>query len=301
MGYDTTIKECLQKKGYEVTLMNNEYLLPYMNPYVKSRFYYRIVRRLGLDSFSNQIQKELSKFYSKKPLKLGEYYDIALCINGQYLPIEFYGQLKEIAKTRILYFWDDTKKLASINHSCFFDRVYSYNIDDCQKYNWKYLPMFTQIKGMEQSYSKKYDISLIGSAHHNRVQFAKRLLSKYGDKYNIFVYLVGINKSENERFIYSDPLGYDEYLKILKQSKCTIDLPFTGQEGPTTRFEDALLAETKVITTNKNIEKYPFFNQNICITDSDDIMINTQFIEGPYVDAGMKPTDVETWLKELGL
>ena len=74
-----------------------------------------------------------------------------------------------------LYLWDDAKILRKNTHFKYFDEVMSFNMDECKKYGFKYMPMFTQHEWIGHAKQNKYDLALIGTAHPDRIKLAKEI------------------------------------------------------------------------------------------------------------------------------
>lgn len=199
----------------------------------------------------------------------------------------------------ILYLWDDVSNLSKITHLRFFENRYSFNLDDCQKYELRYLPMFTQLTERGHAQTNEFDIAIIGSAHPDRLTACEKIYEKYKDKYKFFIYLHQ-NPVKNNFYCFEKALSYKQYIDILKMSRAVLDIPFINQKGPTTRSVDALLTSTKVITTNAEIKRYPFFSENILIIDRENPIIPEQFLEKPYIENKLiSPSTVEEWLDML--
>ena len=158
--------------------------------------------------------------------------------------------------------------------------------------------MFTPIENMVLCENKEYDIAVIGTAHPDRVELAKKIYKKYREDYNIYIFLYHPTK-KIEFFGHNTPLSFKEYIEILSKSKAVMDLPFLNQMGPTTRPFDALSTNTKVITTNKEISKYPIYSENILIIDRDNPVIDATFINSPYIKTGKKYLGVDDWVRKI--
>ena len=229
-------------------------------------------------------------------------YDTILVVNGDGISDKVYEKLIKAnreSKT-ILYLWDDRDTLYKTSHLKYFNNIYSYNIEDCLKYGYKYQSMFTQQKGLDtlrHDGIKTHDICIIGSATDKRVRIVKRILSKYNNDYSFYIYLYS-KKKRTDIETFDVPLSFDKYLRVLEKSKCLLEIVRLHQTGPTTRINDCLFTKTKVITTNPHISKYPCYSKNIMIMNNH-IEIPSNFIDEPYNETGMKGTDISTWVNNL--
>lgn len=302
MDYDKSIFDELDKT-YDVTLYDNEQDLYEINNFIQKSFFLRFLRLFFLcikktDIFNEYIEKK----YADKNIAIltGKKYDEILCINGHLLSDKVYYELKKNnPDTNMrLYLWDDLKNLRKDTHLKYFDVVCSFNIDECKKYGFKYVPMFTQHKWIGHAKHDKYDLALIGTAHPDRIKLAKDIYTKYHDKYKIFIYFYHPDYKP-DFFGHTEPLKYEEYLNILQESHAVLDLPFEKQTGLTTRPFDALLTNTKVITTNKYIVDYPVHSENIYIIDRKNPIISDDFMKSDYVINDKHAMSVKEWIDTI--
>ena len=106
---------------------------------------------------------------------------------------------------------------------------------------------------------------------------------------------------ENEK----DYVSYDEYLKMIAESKCILDYNQEGQVGLSLRPMEALFLERKLITNNTDIKNYDFYNHdNVFILGEDNINEIKEFINKPYRKVNqdiINYYDFEQWLKRFGV
>ena len=243
------------------------------------------------------LENELGKICLEK-----NYFSVVFCINGPYLSDEFYKKVRMLnPNARYIYYaWDDVSNLIKKNHIRYFDEVYSYNIIECKKNKWNYLPVFDQESGVGHSKEDKYDIVFIGSLNDDRRKIADDLYERYSSIYRLFIYLYD-KKNIGGRFCHNSPLTNKQYISIMRESKAILDVPQICQKGPTTRSFDALLTETKVITVNKYMKYYPVYSDNMIIVDRDNIDIPYEFINKKYNITNYKALNVAEWLKKIQL
>ena len=294
MGYDKCIENALMER-YNVKRVNNEFFLPDMQARFDGiPFINRQIRKLK-HSAKRDMEK-IAEDYTEKYLELvsleEKKYDLVICINGHYLSDDFYKQLRNRNKDApfVLFLWDDISNILRSDHLLFFDRVFSYNIEDCKNRGLRYLPMFTQKVDIAESidYSmRKYDIAVVGTAHQSRLRFIERLYRLYKESFQFFIYFYHPN-NKVDFFGHDKPMDYSEYMEVLRNSRTVIDFPSENQTGPTTRFFDAMLTGTKVVTTNEHIRQYPFFNDNVCVIDKQSPVITDDFVNLKYNDLNNK-------------
>ena len=98
-------------------------------------------------------------------------------------------------------------------------------------------------------------------------------------------------------------MSYDKYLELLSESNCILDYNEKGQSGLTLRPMEALFLEKKLITNNKDIKNYDFYNpSNIFILGENNIEDIKEFINKPYEKVEQKIIDYydfEQWLSRF--
>lgn len=303
MGYDEKIKKYAETK-YHVSYIDSETFLRDI------RLNYKKMSKLKKAFFkmfkpAREVYREkmLMKTFEKYStlFKLYKENDIILVINGDGLTKQSYMELKKYNPNAvfILYVWDDVKALFKKSHFIFFDRIYTYNIDDSKRYNFKYLPMFTEKLKFAAIPQKKYDLAIIATANNERIQLAKLLYEKYRTKFKFYIYFYSPNL-QFDFFSYNNTLDYQDYLKILGESKVIFEMGRYNQEGPTTRFFDALETKTKIVTTNKKINRYPIYGKNIYILDKK-MNIPEDFVKKEFEEENKYPIHIADWMDTLGI
>ena len=141
------------------------------------------------------------------------------------------------------------------------------------------------------------DIFYVGVERDNRkekVDSLKKSLSNYAMNYDIT-----ISNNTNDKSY----MSYQEIIERIQCSKSILDLTRNNQVGLTLRPLEALQFKKKLITDNKNIVNYPFYNkQNIFILGEDDMSSLYDFINSPYVDINRNIREYyyfENWLQRV--
>lgn len=305
MDYEKSLKENLNRK-YEVCwLDSDEFDREILDKFYKCNKIRWGIRHLFRKCFNYDLEKAEAFFLENELGKIcleKNYFSVVFCINGHYLSDEFYKKVRMLnPNARYIYYaWDDVSNLIKKNHIRYFDEVYSYNIIECKKNKWNYLPVFVQESGVGHSKEDKYDIVFIGSLNDDRRKIADDLYEKYSSSYRLFIYLYD-KKNVGGRFCHNSPLTNKQYISIMRESKAILDVPQICQKGPTTRAFDALLTETKVITVNKYMKYYPVYSDNMIIVDRDNINIPDNFMAKEYVINSYHSLSIDMWIKKIGL
>ena len=219
MDYEKSLKENLNRK-YEVCwLDSDEFDREILDKFYKCNKIRWGIRHLFRKCFNYDLEKAEAFFLENELGKIcleKNYFSVVFCINGPYLSDEFYKKVRMLnPNARYIYYaWDDVSNLIKKNHIRYFDEVYSYNIIECKKNKWNYLPVFVQESGVGHSKEDKYDIVFIGSLNDDRRKIADDLYEKYSSSYRLFIYLYD-KKNVGGRFCHNSPLTNKQYIRML--------------------------------------------------------------------------------------
>lgn len=314
-GYSKGIADKMIDLGYEVLHINdkpNDGVLCKTLGRLKVPFYLKII-----DNYYKQI---LESFECVN-------FDYVLAIRGEYTPIDTlkYLNSKFPKAKRILYMWDSIinnkdidKKWEYYNEVYTFDRIDYLN----NKEIINFLPLFYYEDYLPQNNKKqqnyKYDIAFIGTGHGDRVKIAKQVseqCEKSGLKCYIYVFLphklIYIkNKLFNRDYknvkikdVHFKMLPIKEAYKIYNQAMCVMDIESKTQNGLTMRTIEMIGLKKKLITTNKDIKYYDFYNENnIMISNRENFILNTHFFNKEYekLDENLYiKYSLSNWINEL--
>lgn len=209
---------------------------------------------------------------------------------------------KKIKRTKkenkvIVYFWnyiDDNNKYILNDKN--IDEFWTFDKNDAKKYNMKYNSQFYTKNVKIQDEQNKYDVLFLGRPKTRKKDIVdlEKKLKEEGIQTNFKII-------ENEK----DYVSYDEYLKMIAESKCILDYNQEGQVGLSLRPMEALFLERKLITNNTDIKNYDFYNHdNIFILGEDNINEIKEFINKPYkkIDQDIIDYyDFDQWLNRFGV
>ena len=95
----------------------------------------------------------------------------------------------------------------------------------------------------------------------------------------------------------------NEILEIYKQSFAVLDIELNIQNGLTMRTFEALGSGKKIITTNTEIKKYPFYNENnVFVIDRENIVLQKTFFDSPFIQLDSvlyENMSITGWLKAI--
>lgn len=163
--------------------------------------------------------------------------------------------------------------------------VWSFNIQDCEKYDLKlnhtyYCEDYYKGRG-EKTEKRLYDLFFIGK-DKGRIDYIYELEKKYPNlKFYIHVtpshfYL----KWKDSR--YKKKIPFEDVIKKELQSRAILEIVPEGSYGLTIRTMDALYLGKKLITNNRYVKNLDFYNENDFFILEEDGDLE-EFINKPYI------------------
>lgn len=270
----------------------------------------------------NLMKKFIIKHFEKIMYKEGPN-DIILFFKGETVLKEVLILLKERQPKAeiILYLIDSLDNYPHIINSFkFFDKILTFDPLDSERYSIKFRPLFflSEYSKIENNLNYQIDILFIGTIHSDRWPFLQQIKEQaILNNFKVFYYLYFPSPylylfrkifSKNFRSIpFSEakfiPLKKAEILALIGKSKVILDIQHPKQTGLTIRTIEVLGAKKKIITTNKNIKEYDFYNiDNVSILDRDYPLLDSEFIKSPFHPINTKiynKYSLESWLMDI--
>lgn len=280
------------------------------------------LQKKGIDSFHikigkfkhrniwTRIQNSLSKiFLNKNPKlikrqdyiidtlkKLGKQ-DQILVINPELIDLSYHKQIKEYTKKYMAYLYDSMVR-CPITHLLegVFDEIYSFDKEDIATYGFKATTNYNYLDKKDTSdlSTIKNDVLYIASFDHRISEifelqaYFEKLKKSYqfiivGKKTTLFKAKHFFSSQLKKIKFQRNRLSQNEIHQSYKQTKVIIDLVRANQTGLSFRIFEAMALEKKVLTNNKTIVEYDFYNpNNIIVFDQNNLNIPTSFFETPY-------------------
>ncbi|MWN91027.1 hypothetical protein GQ597_09965 [Gilliamella sp. Pra-s65] len=182
----------------------------------------------------------------------------------------------------------------------FFDKIYSFDFDDCRKYNFTYLNQFLPFTFSEM---KELRVNsnhfcntiktcfFIGEYWENRVKVINRIApilnrNGYQTDFNLINYKSTQTTHSLEQSCHyklGEKISYFENIEKVKQSDIILEIGQIGQTGVTLRAIEAILFNKKLITTNKSIKKYDFYSpEQIFVLDDENYKNIEVFLKSKF-------------------
>ena len=253
-----------------------------------SNFIYRLFRKLKIPKsiFFASWKKNIKKY--KKVIIFDNTYD-------KYLTK--YIKKKNPQIKIILWYWNSMVEYNNENiakDDSYIDEIWTYNRFDAENYALKYNPQFYSKKMNNDNNDIQNDIIFMG-----RNKGRKEELINLKDSFNGLNLQTEFIIIEKEK----DLITYDSYVEKVLKSKCILDYGNFEYCGLSLRPLEALFLKKKLITNNKDIINYDFYNKNnIFVLGIDDMAKLNDFINSEYIEIDQKIVDYydfDNWLKRF--
>ncbi len=270
-----------------------------------------------LSKFCNILYIKLQSRHLKNIINnVAPYYDYLFLIRGELLKDDFFLKLFESTTInfKVMYQWDSIQAIPNIiNITKYFDKVFSFDYEDCKKEKFNYLPLFyvDDFCNIEKT-EPLYDFFFVGVYHSNRHKYIS-IVKDFANKKNMSVCIkmkisplrFFFNKIFDKTFkdiTFNDIIFKSISLKdaalLLKQSKIVIDVVNTKQTGLSIRTFEALGAGKKLLTNNKYIKNEDFYNSS-CICDFE--QLDEKFIVSTCNIERFQGYSLDSWIDKIFL
>lgn len=300
-GYNQHICNALKQKGHQAHHIDfHDFEYRYPNPLFKAYNFF-------LKAFFGKNLKNIyyGKEIAKRLQQLGEKQDIILVIKGDFIDPDGIRGFKKHTKKLIGFFNDSIYRCPKIvpTLDC-FDQVYSFEKDDCKKYNLQFAPNWifnAPNQPNENTGPLQYDLFNVSSKdkRHPLILKIARQFKALKMKYRIVI--VDKNRQPQDGVLEytTKKLTLDEVSALTQRSKALLDISREGQKGLTFRTFEAMGLAKKLITTNADVKQYDFYNPENILVIGDGTTIEKSFFETPYQPVPeniYKKYTVEEWV-----
>lgn len=301
-GFNNHIATALKKDGHSVRHINfNDFTYKYPN--ILYRYYNFILKTI--------LKKNIKNIHSgneilKRLKENNEIQDIILTIKGDFIDPKSILNFKKYTKKSIAYFNDGTNRCPKIIRVIpHFDDVYSFEKEDCKKFNLKF--MTNWIYPIQSKIKKNTDYQIFNiSSKDKRSPIISKITSVLKEKninYKIIVFDKK-NKNRDPNIEYTTKhIPLSEVNNYIHNAQVLLDINRKGQKGLTFRVFESIGLEKKLITTNTDIKNYDFYNpNNILIIDERKPDIPLDFFNNEYEkipEEILKKYTLEEWINQV--
>ncbi|KAF3302249.1 hypothetical protein FPV21_01850 [Carnobacterium sp. PL12RED10] len=203
----------------------------------------------------------------------------------------------------IVWYWNTVETTISVDEFKKFDcEIWTFDHMDAEKFGLKWNNQYYFNNISLPNKETEQDIYFVG-----RDKGRLENLLKFGNKLenmNIsYRFHISSDNFKSKNTIYSKPISYPEVLDDISKSKAILDIVQSNQTGLTLRPLEALFFEKKLITNDKSIANYDFYDErNIFIIGINDINNIYEFVNTPYHKISndiVNKYDFDSWLKNI--
>lgn len=202
-----------------------------------------------------------------------------------------YMSSKKKNTTRLIFWhWNivkDLKQERILKSTMPICEHWTFDTNDARKYSMKINNQFFFEQDINKNIGEIFDLYFVGNdkARIDILLKFKILCDELGLNSKISVIPDSTSMSECELYV-SKEIPYGKVIDSIKKSRCILEICQDGQSGLTARALEAMFLGKKLITNNKSISQFEFYNnQNILIIDNNLLGLKgimTDFIRSPF-------------------
>ncbi|MGG7035949.1 MAG: lipopolysaccharide core biosynthesis protein rfaS [Flavobacterium sp.] len=295
------------EKGIENNLNAELKTVIFKNYQYKSSFH-KILNFLSKTFLKRNLKKIWASKERINQIPKDETYDFLLVICPDFFTEEDLKYISKKAKHTIVYFWDSFANIPRYKKTLpYFETCYSFEPRDVSEYGMKLLTNFYYNTDKNTQFNN--DVFFIGKLD-DRIETILKiipLIKEKNKKTNIILQtndkkLISKYKESGINLI-EKAIPVQESEMIYRDSKIILDVQKTIQNGLTFRVFEAMGQRKKLITTNKDIINYDFYNpNNIFIWDEKTTEIPNAFFDTSYQELPeeiFKKYSIDNWVKTV--
>lgn len=260
-SYIGAISHEMELMGYEVTFY----------PVELRKTWQKVLRTISKSAYSSKLDRFHSNMVKKEK---DNKYEYIVVLKVHPFSLDIFKQLKfEHPEAKfVFYSWDALSPADDYTpYLQYFDKAYTFDPDDAQRYGIGYLPLFC-MREFQNLPSRKhdYDVYMIGNmvkpARYKAVMAFEKYCKANGLRFKKYlkctpvVMLRLLLKGFIPHGLKLRSISQDEFTSMMQRSKATFDFANHKQTGYTMRFMENLCAGRKIITNNKRAFSEPFYS-----------------------------------------
>ena len=217
--------------------------------------------------------------------------------------------IKKHSQRLIAYFWDSFARIPEGRDTIqYFDKFFSFEPKNVKDHDLLFLPNFySPDLAVNKDIEPEFDLSYVASSD-DRLPTLERILDSLMHlhlKTNINIVAPETIANKNEKSIrwFTDVLPRNETIRIMNDSRALLDIAQPKQEGLSFRIFEAMALEKKIITTNRSVANYDFYNpKNIFIWQNEGTIPSKDFFTTPYSPLRteiIKKYSLQNWIHQI--
>ncbi|MCW5520334.1 hypothetical protein J1N09_10820 [Aureitalea sp. L0-47] len=251
--------------------------------------------------------KNLKKTFVSQRLKaniseLGKQ-DTIFIIRPDMLDDELLGFIKGYTNKFLAYYYDSTRRFPrKAEIGSFFDTVYSYDKEDVAKFGFQFLTNYIYDESDRSEYEYQFFNISTFDFRFPALEKLAAYIKQQAWTYKILVYNGSDMPATNVEII-TEQFSIEDVSEKIKNCKILLEIQRSDQIGLSFRCMEALGHRKKLITTNKDIVNYDFYDsQNILVLDENNYHIPSEFVNSPYAEVTesvLSKYRVENWVRPI--
>lgn len=247
-------------------------------------------------------------------------FDAVLVTSGQDLLPKTLASLRDLYNNAkfVWFLWDNICNIDNFETlKGYYDEIVSFDSEEAISNGFTPLNDFYVVDDDNTEFEKTYDLSYVGTYNERRANIITDIMKIFPYKkvsITLFEYkakgvraiinrYLGKIKKQSPWSTY-DKMKYSDYIELVKESKCILDISYENQTGLSMRIYEALAYNTKIITTNKSVLTKDFYNPNnvFCINPDDIRLPDRMFFDTPYKNIDVEIVNrysIVNWCKNM--
>lgn len=293
------LKNIIDLNQYDITVLENK-------DYKYKNLYERTLNFVSKLLFKNNLKVKFQVRDKYNEIK-GLSFDKTLIIRPDLIHVDVLKKIKSQTQTTYGIYWDSFTKIPELVPTIpYFDKKYSFDSEDCLKYDLIKNDNF-YVKNQTDA-TPDYDLFYFGS-FDNRISDLEKIFDYLKNRNLKLEALIHkkrgkIKDISTEIKVTKTRIPFEKASQFTENTKIVIDLAHPNQKGLSMRPYEALGLKRKLITTNKEILNCDFYNPNniFLINDINNINIPEEFFKNPYENIPEEiylKYHISNWLKNI--
>jgi hypothetical protein len=225
----------------------------------------------------------------KSAIRASGRFDVVLVINPAQIDPKQLATGLNASDRKIAYLYDSFSRWPmSREELAVYDEVFSFDPENAKSHGLKKLYNFIYEDHVANAERGEYSAFVV-MAGKDRVPALESLAQEFDrlgiSDYKFLVQCKPIPGAHPGITFFEQRMSLESVGELVKRSRIILDISKPGQAGLSFRFFEAMASRKKVITTNKSVVDYDFYNPaNILVIDEASPVIPERFITEPYVD-----------------
>lgn len=242
--------------------------------------------------------------------------DQILVINPELIALDYHLKIKKYSNKYICYLYDSMDR-CPVEHllNGVFDEIYSFDKEDIKKYGFKEITNYNYLEKQPKSDATaiKNEVLYIAS-FDNRLDTVFKLMEAFekikvsyrfiivGKKTSLFKLKNLFSKDVKGIELRRKRIEQEGLKKLYSETNVVLDIVRENQSGLSFRIFEAMAFEKKIITNNKTVMHYNFYNPNNILIIKNEFVFDKNFFETKYeplTEVIFQEYTIANWVKKV--